>query len=200
MPKEVLFALISTAIYLLWAIPLWRDILRWRTTPHIFTYSLWLTLVWFNIFVLWSNKEFYTLIPTTVAVLSLCFGCIFGLKWIQKIRINWFDWLCFSLGIILVIYYFTSRNILYTVILTTIIDFIAFLPTFKKWWLTPWTESILIYLMSSVGQLFTLFSLYRFENIENTIFWWYLFFANLIFFFMVASRRYYLKWWKSIFE
>ncbi len=200
MEKELLFALISTGIYLTGAIPLWRDILKWRTIPHFFTYIVWLVLVSFNIYVLFSNKEFITLIPIGLMGSSLIFGCIFALRWIKKIHINWFDWICLSLATLLLIYYYFSRNIINTVILTAIIDLIAFLPTFKKWWLQPWTESILVYFMSSVSQVATLLSLSGFANIENMIFWWYLFFANLTFFFMVALRRYSLKWWKSIFE
>ena len=202
MEKELSFACISIGIYLIWAIPLWKDIIRWRTIPHIFTYSLWLILVWFNLFVLWKNKEFYALIPTLLIVLSLCFGCFFWARSIQKIAINWLDWFCLSLGISLLLYWIFSRNIGNTIILTTIIDFIAFLPTFKKWWLTPWTESILIYLMSSVSQVFMLLSLSSswFSNFENALFWGYLFFANLLFFSMVFFRRWYLKGYMSIFQ
>jgi hypothetical protein len=200
MEKELLFALISTGIYLVWAIPYWRDLVRGRTTPHLFTYSLWWMLVGFNVFVLVGNNEHYALIPSVLMFASLTWSTIYGIFIWEKIHINWFDWMCLSLWILLVVYWFSSGNILNTVILTLIIDLIAFLPTFKKWWLQPWTETILVYFMSSVGQVFTLLSLSGFENIENMIFWWYLFFANLIFFFMVAIRRYYLKGWKSVFE
>lgn len=36
MEKELLFALISTGIYLTGIIPYWRDVLRGRTFPHPF--------------------------------------------------------------------------------------------------------------------------------------------------------------------
>lgn len=200
MEKELLFALISTAIYLIWVIPYWRDIVSGRTTMHIFTYWLWWILVSFNVLVLLKNSEHYALIPSGLMWISLTWATLLWFFHLKKIIINWFDWVCLSLWIFLIIYWFLSKNILNTVILTLIIDFIAFLPTFKKWWLQPWTESILIYFMSAIGQIATLLSLSWFQDIENALFWWYLFFANLIFFFMVALRRYYLKWWKSIFE
>ncbi len=200
MEKELIFAVISTLIYLIGAIPLWRDILKWRTIPHFFTYIVWLILVGFNLFVLISNGEFMAAIPTMLMTGSLLFGCVYWLKWFKKISINWFDYLCLVLSVLLIFYWIMSQNILQTVIFTAVIDLIAFLPTFKKWWLQPWTESILIYFMSAVGQVFTLLALSWFQNTENMIFWWYLFFANLVFFFMVAFRRYFLKGWKSIFE
>ena len=200
MSKELIFALISTLIYLIGAVPFWQDVLRWRTTPHLLTYALWWILVAFNVFVLVKNREFYALIPSWLMFVSLSIATIYAIFVWKKIVINWFDWICGTLGILLILYWIYSRNILNTVLLTLIIDLIAFLPTFKKWYLAPWTESILIYAMSAVGQVATLLSLSGFQNIENMLFWWYLFFANLTFFFMVALRRYHLRWWKSIFE
>jgi hypothetical protein len=170
MEKEFLFALLSTGIYLVGAIPYWIDLIRGRTTPHIFTYGLWWILVAFNVFVLLKNSEYYALIPSGIMFASLTWAVIYGLFVWEKIQINWFDWACLSLWILLVIYWFSSENILNTVILTLIIDLIAFLPTFKKWWIAPWTESILIYFMSAIGQIATLLSLSGFQNIENALF------------------------------
>lgn len=76
---------------------------------------------------------------------------------------------------------------------------IAFLPTFKKGWIQPWTETILLYFMGSINQIFTFLAIAS-PNAETSIFWLYLFFANLIFFFMVFSRRWYLQGWASIFK
>ena len=143
MNRELFFALISTIIYLVGAIPYWKDILRWRTIPHVFTYGLWWILVSFNVFVLVRNNEVYALIPSLLMFISLSGATLYAMFVWRKIMINWFDWTCLFLGILLILYWIYSRNILNTVFLTMIIDFIAFLPTFKKWYLEPWTESIL---------------------------------------------------------
>lgn len=200
MEKELGFALISTGIYLIGAIPYWKDVFAGRTIPHIFTYIIWCILVGFNVFVIWKNHEYYALIPNLLMLISLTFATLYGIGRMRLLSINWFDYICLGLWFWLIFYWIYSWNILNTIIFTAIIDFVAFLPTFKKWWLQPWTESILIYFMSAVGQIFTLLSLSSFQNMENMIFWWYLFFANLIFFIMVAFRRYYLKGWNSIFD
>jgi len=199
MEKELLFALISTIIYMVGAIPYWKDVINGRTIPHVFSAWVWLILVWINVHVLWKNEEYYSLIPSVIMFFSLIFWTIFGIFLIKKVQINWFDYGCLVISLLMLLYYFTSNNILYTVIFTAIIDFLAFLPTFKKWWLQPWTESILIYILAWVNQIFTLMALTSLDW-ENTIFWWYIFFANLAFFFMVAFRRWYLKGWNSIFE
>ncbi len=200
MENALLFGIISTGIGLIGIISLWRDILKWRTIPHFFSHFVWLVLVGFNLFVLISNREFIAMVPAIFMTTSLFFCCIFWFWWLRRISINWFDYLCLILSILLILYWIFSWNTLNAVILTVIIDLIAFLPTFKKWWIQPWTETTLVYFMSSLGQIFTLLSLSGFENLENMIFWFYLFFANLIFTCMVLYRRYSLKWWKSVFE
>jgi hypothetical protein len=159
MEKELVFALIGTGIYLIGAIPYWNDVLKWRTTPHIFTYIIWWILVGFNVFVIWKNHEYYTLIPNWLMLISLTCATLFWLKWMKFVSINWFDYTCLGLWFGLILYWLVSWNVLSTVVLTAIIDVVAFLPTFKKWWLQPWTESIFIYFMSAVGQIFTLLSL-----------------------------------------
>lgn len=199
MEKEVIFTIISVSLYLIGAIPYWRDVLHGRTIPHLFSVLVWFILVLFNCYVLWINNEWLWLIPSSLMAISLLFAVIFWIKMFKQIQINWFDYLCLGLSGILLIYYFFSGNIINTVIFTVIIDLIAFLPTFKKGWLQPWTESILIYLLAWLNQIFTVLSLSEF-SMETSLFWAYIFFGNIIFFFMVAARRYYLKGWNSIFD
>lgn len=199
MPKEIIFAIISIIIYLIGVIPYWRDTYSWRTIPHFFSNIVWLILVGFNAFVLFSSKEYLWFAPALLMTMSLIYTTIYGYRWIKKIHINWFDYLCLILAIWAVVYWVLDRNTLNTVIITTIIDLIAFLPTFKKGWIQPWTETILLYFMGSINQIFTFLAIAS-PNAETSIFWLYLFFANLIFFFMVFFRRWYLQGWGSIFK
>jgi hypothetical protein len=199
MEKELLFALISSIIYLSGAIPYWKDVWKWRTIPHLFTVFVWFILVGFNCYVLFSKAEYFWLIPWLISLFSQIFGIFFGVKMFRRIQINWFDYFCLFLAIGLLVYYYFSRNIVSTVILTALIDLIAFLPTFKKWWLQPWTETVFAYFMSWVNQIFTLLALSS-PNLETSIFWIYMLISNCIFVILVLYRRWSLKWWKAIFE
>lgn len=200
MEKELIFALISIAIYMTGIIPYWRDVIIGRTLPHPFSTGVWAIIVWFNSYVLYSSGEYLAFFPSFIMTLSLLiFWVGFGIKQFRKISINWFDYFCLILSILLLLYWFVSKNVLNTVILTLIIDFIAFLPVFKKGFLQPWTETIFATFMAWINQIFTLLAISS-PDPETTLFWLYLLIANTSFFFMVALRRYYLKWWHSIFE
>lgn len=200
MEKEVLFALISILIYLIGIIPYWRDVIRGRTLPHPFSTGVWAILVGFNSYVLYISGEYLAFIPSLLMTFSLLIFWIgYGIRSFRKISINWFDYLCLVLSVILLLYWKISWDVLNTVILTMIIDLIAYLPIFKKWWIAPWTETIWAYFLSGVNQIFTILALSS-PNAETTLFWSYLLVSNFIFVGMVIGRRYFLKGYKWIFE
>lgn len=199
MEKEVIFSLISSFIYIIWIFPYWRDVLRKRTIPHPFSFLVWLIITGFNSYILLINHEYLAFIPGCISCLFLLFWTVYGFYAFRKIRINWFDYFCITLSILFLIYYFLWRNITNAVILSAIIDFLAFLPTFKKGWIQPWTETNVLYFFSAVGNIFALLALIG-PSFETSLFWLYLVIANLVFFIMVILRRWYLKWWESIFE
>ncbi len=199
MEKEIIFSVISSLIYIIWIFPYWRDVLRKRTIPHPFSSLVWLILVWFNSYVLFIGHEYLAFIPGFISCLFLLLGTIYGIYLFRKIQINWFDYFCLIFSILFLIYYFLFRDITNAVILSALIDFLAFLPTFKKGWLQPWTETILLYFFASISNVFALLALIG-TSFQTTLFWAYLVIANLAFFFMVSLRRWYLKWWESVFE
>jgi hypothetical protein len=199
MSQELFFTLMSTGIYLFGAIPYWRDVYHGRTLSHIFSSWIWLILVWFNTYILWKNQEFYAFIPGILMTVSLFMGTIVWYFHMRRISINWFDYFCLILAICGLIYYFFSLNTYYTIILTIIIDILAFLPTIKKWWLQPWSETTIIYFLWWLNQVFTLLAIQG-TSTENILFWIYLLIANMSFAIAIIYRRYSLKWWHAIFE
>lgn len=198
MEKELLFAIISSIFILVGIVPLWRDMLKKRTIPHPVTTWVWIILVWLNLSVLFDSREYYWLIPAGLMLLTLIGETVTWVIFLKKIYINWFDWLCWWLAIATIIYFLYSKNITHTVIFTALIDFIATLPTFKKSWLQPWTETAFNYFIGWFGQLFILLALEA-PDFDTSLFWWYIFFIDTALVLLILGRRYSLKWWKSIF-
>lgn len=199
MEKELIFSLISTLLIIIGITPLWRDIIRWRTIPHPFTVGVWLILVSINIYILYVNKQYIGLLMPIILWVCLAGETLIGSMRIQKLSINWFDFLCLALSMWCLIYIILFQNLLNTAILTVIIDFLAILPTFKKSWIQPWTETAWNFFISWIAQLFTLLALTA-PNTETLVFWWYVFVMDVLLVIFILSRRYSLKWWHSIFE
>ena len=200
MPKEAYFALISTAIYLVWAIPYWRDTIKWRTIPHPFPQMVGVILVGFNGFVLYINHEYWSLVPLIPLLFSIVyFGIGYGILNLKKIHINWLDYLSLISSFIIIIYWYLSRNTINTVILTCILDFTSLLPIFKKSWIAPWTETSIAWFTSMLNVLF-IYLIQDHPTAETSLYWIFYIIMNNMIVFTILSRRYYFKWWKSIFQ
>lgn len=190
----------STGIYLSGSFFYWRDVLRWRTKPHPFSNIIGLTLVGFNFYVLLMRGEYYSLIPLFPLLFSICvFGIGYGIRWMKYIHINWFDYLCFSLAIVMLLYWYFTKNILNTVIFTCIIDVITFLPVIKKSWLLPWTETSLAWFTGILNMGF-LYLAQTDATLETSLYWLTYVTVNALIVSVILGRRYYLKWWHSLFE
>ena len=199
MNKELFFALISIVFFFIGILPYFRDVLKWKTFPHPFSYFVWFILTGFNTLVLLLKWEYISLIPAILNTLSCLTFTFYGIRTIKNIRINSFDYIFLLFALLLLPFYFYTRDVLLTVIFSIIIDFLGYLPTIKKWWLQPWAETLFTFLVIGLAQLFIVFSQETF-TLASSIFWIYACSVNIIFIVAIVSRRYYLKWWKSIFE
>ncbi|GAB0175301.1 MAG: hypothetical protein HHAS10_11800 [Candidatus Altimarinota bacterium] len=199
MTLEIFFAFLSSILVVGGNIPYYSDILRGRSYPHPITFGIWTILVGFNTYVIFLSGEFLALIPSLLMLVSNFVFIIFGIIHFKRIQINWFDWFCLILALFMISYWFFSKNITNTVIITITVDFVAYLPAFKKGWIAPWSETTISYFIPGITQVFTLLSIEK-VTFENSLFWIYLFIANITFVLLVLSRRYYLKGWKSLFE
>ncbi len=199
MSQEIIYALIAIGIILLWIFPLWGDIIKWRTIPHPFTTGVWTVIVGLNLFILYLHGEFIGMAPVILVLTTLIWETIIGILQFKKIHINWFDTLCMISATFCVVYYTIYQNALYTVMLTILIDILAILPTFKKSWLAPWSETAINYFFSGLSHIFIVLSLEA-PTSETMIFWIYIVGINSCLVVFMLSRRWYLKGWRSIFE
>ncbi len=74
---------------------------------------------------------------------------ILSLKWGER-TITRGDWLAMSLSLLAVIPWLFTRNPLWSVILITMIDVVAYYPTVRKSWNKPQEESMTTYALSSL--------------------------------------------------
>ncbi len=199
MTQELLFVIISILILWIGNFFYLRDILVGRSFPHPISYGIWFVLIGFNTYILAGEKEWYSFSIGLFNTLTCIIYAGFGIYCFSKIRKNGFDYFCLFLSFLLIAYWLWTRNNSNTIILTIIIDLIASLPTLKKAWLQPWTETISLYFSSFLVAALTILSL-KTLTFDATAFWVYLIFINTSIINVCIFRRWYLKWWKSIFE
>lgn len=199
MEKEVLIASISSIFYFIGIFPYFRDVLSWRTLPHPFSYFVWFILTGFNTYVLFNQSEYIALFPAFLNTVSCIIFTYYGIKSYKKIRVNIYDYIFLTGALCILPFYFYTKDVLLTVILSIVIDFLGYLPTLKKGWILPWTETLFTFFILGVAQLLILFTQAD-MTIESSLFWIYVFIVNMTFVMIVGARRWYLKGWNSIFQ
>ena len=164
--KETL-AIIAALLSIAGNLPYLLDILKQRVKPHPYTWFVW-TLVSGTVFfgqlakgagigaLPTAASEIFTLI---IFLFSLKYG-FKGIKTIDTI------FLLIALGGIGI--WFLTKDPTYSVIIAVSIDVIAFVPTLRKTWEYPRTETPILYGTNVLRHILALFSLQSY-NIATTL-------------------------------
>ncbi|MEK7185035.1 MAG: hypothetical protein AAB726_00215 [Patescibacteria group bacterium] len=161
-----------------------RGILSGKIKPHAFSWFVWsiLTAIAFVAQVVEGGGAGAWVTGFT-AVISFIFALV-GFGPSSRLFITKSDWF-FFVGALLAIppWYFTGDP-LWSVVIITIVDAVAFVPTFRKAYFHPETENISTYALSSLKFVFGILALEAF-TISTTLYPASLILANGIFIAMV---------------
>lgn len=139
-------------------VPYFRTIFSGKTKPHAFTWLVWgiLTTIAFGGQVVGNGGSgawvtgFTAFISFTIFVLALAKG---------KKDFPSADWLCLAGCMVGLALWAITGNPLAAIILITVIDMLAFAPTFRKSYSKPYSEPAFTYSLSGIKFLVALFAL-----------------------------------------
>ena len=125
-----------------------KGILKGEVKPHAFTWSVWgiLTLIAF-IAQLVDGGGPGAWVTGATALMSFIFAIV-GLGASSRTYIQKSDWLLFIFTLLAIPVWFITENPLWAIVLITIIDAVAFAPTFRKAFHHPETENTWTYFLS----------------------------------------------------
>lgn len=129
-------ALFSSYLYI-------RDIFRGNTKPHTYTWLIWSIVTVIAFLGQWVSGGGPGSWATGVAAIVTIITLILSLngKYGTKDITN-FDKVCLVLAILSILPWVLTKNVLWSVLLATFIDLIAFFPTMRKTWHAPRSESL----------------------------------------------------------
>ena len=166
MPTEIL-VVIASVFALIGNIPYLIDVLRKKVQPHPYTWFVWTLVSGIVFFGQVAKGAGIGAIPTFVAevftLIIFLLSLKYGFKNIQRI-----DTYFFILALLGIIPWILTKDPTISVIVAVSIDLIAFIPTLRKTWRYPSTESSLLYGMNVLRHILTLFSLQAY-NIATTL-------------------------------
>jgi len=188
--KEI-FGLIALIIAFISFFPYLKDIFAKKTTPHIYSWLIWAILQTVATVAILRENSFWSAIG--VASLGLVSLTVFLLSFKYGTKnITLFDTACLAGALIAISFWIFANNVFVSIILITIIDFIAFLPTYRKGYEEPYSETIFLFICSAISNLFSFLSITHY-SIVSSLYVSSLVLTNMMFVIMVLLRRNILK-------
>src|SRR3989344_683850 len=184
---KIILGLTAIALTLLGYLPYLKDTISKKTTPHIYTWFIW-GLVTAIAYGLQVNAgagigSWVTLVVAIVCFIIFGFGLKNGNRDITKS-----DTTFFILSILAMFLWLIAKQPLFSVLLVSFIDMLGFIPTIRKSWKNPFSETLISYEINSVRHGLSILALQEY----NIVTWlypatWVL--ANGLFSLMLIIRR-----------
>ncbi len=168
-------------------VPYIRDILRGKTHPHIYSWLLWgiLTIAIFGIQIS-HHAGPGSFVTIAAGIMSFV---VLGLSFKKgKRNIVFADKVVFVLTMLTMIFWLLAKQPLLAILLACLADLLAFIPTVRKSWHQPFTETLSLYELNSVRFGLAIIALSQYTLI--TVIWpamWAI--GNGLFAIMLISRR-----------
>lgn len=188
--KELISA-VAVILTIVAYIPYYRDILRGKTRPHVYSWSLW-GLLAVLIVALQITGGAGPAIWVTAAAGLLSFGvAILGLRLPNK-DITRSDTVVAVLSIIAMVFWLGVDQPVIALILIIVADLLAFVPTVRKSWKNPYSETLSLYATNSLRFGLTLLAVENY-TILSTLWFAVWVFVNAAFSIVIFMRRRYVK-------
>lgn len=164
--KEVT-AIIAACLAIIGNIPYLRDVVTKKVQPHPYTWLVWTLVSAITFFGQLAKGAGIGAIPTAASEIFTVLIFIFSLQYGFK-RIVRIDTLFLVLCLLGLIPWFITKDPTMSVIIAVTIDVVAFIPTLRKTWKNPTSETSILYSMNVARHILALFSLQTY-NIATTL-------------------------------
>ncbi len=155
-----LAAIIGSACF----VPYIRDIYRKTTTPHVYTWLIWTILQGTVVIAMFNNHAGFGVLSLATGTVLCAFTCILSIKNGTK-NITTFDTICLIGALASICVYIFLKDTLLSIILMSVIDFVGFLPTLRKMYIEPHSETLAMYALFAFSGTFTLLALSEYSLI-----------------------------------
>ena len=187
MNLQTIFAVLASIIGIVPYVPYVRDIFRRKTTPHSYSWLIWTILQVTGALAMFASGAGLGVLYLLIGAVMCAFVFILSLRYGTK-NVTRFDAVCLTGALSATAVWFFLHDAFLSVILVALIDLVAFLPTFRKAYEEPWSETLSMYIFSGVAQVLSLASLSSY-TITTSLYLITLATANAAFTAMVLIRR-----------
>ncbi len=154
---KIIFGFLSSAIALLCCVPYVRDIYKGKTKPHVFSWFLWGVITATVFIVQKEGRSGAGSWVTAMACVASFFVAFLGFFKGEK-KFLLVDWICFFGALFGIILWVFTKQPLSAVVILTLTDGVAYIPTFKKGFSKPFEETLSTWILSALQFIIALFA------------------------------------------
>jgi len=162
---KIIFATLSSFAAIFGIIPYVIDIFKGKTKPHSYSWLIWAILQIIGAVSMFSIGAGWGALSVGVGAVLCSFIFILSLKYgTHNIKI--FDTICLIGALIAIVVYFFLHNPVLAVLIVALVDLLGSLPTLRKAYEEPETETASTYMFSFFSTVLALLalSIFTFEN------------------------------------
>ena len=179
--------IIATTISVISFFPYLKDIFRKKTHPQSYTWLIWTILQVTGVVAMFNNGAGIGALALTVGAFFCAFIFLLSLKYGTK-NITTFDTACLIGALAAIAVYAFLHNPVLSVILITIIDFVGFLPTLRKAYSEPYSETLSLFVLGVIWSTFNIVAISTY-SITTTLYPSCILFANMVCCCVLWARR-----------
>jgi hypothetical protein len=184
---KIFISIVAIVLTFVGYVPYIRDTFIGKTRPHIFSWFIW-CITTYIIYALQKSAgagvgSYVTLVLAGLMFFIFITGLKTGQKYIRKI-----DILFLVLALISIPVWLIAKQPVISIIIVCTIDILGFIPTIRKSWNDPYSETLSLYTITTFRHILSILALVEY----NIITWlfpviWLL--ANLAFSIILIVRR-----------
>lgn len=152
---KFVFAILSSTITVVAFYPYISDIFLRKTKPHAYTWLVWVITQGTAVAALWYGGGKFATISLAVGTLLVVFVFFLSLKYGTK-NITQGDTFVLIMALSAIVVWWQLKNPLLAVFMVSAIDGLGYIPTYRKSFVNPWTETPTLWLAMIVAGVFAL--------------------------------------------
>ena len=185
---KLIFAIVATITIIGGSfLPYLRDIFRGKTKPHAYTWLIWTITQGTAVAGLIKGKGGWGSLSFIIGVALCFFIFLLSLKYGTR-NITKSDTIVLIAALSAIVVWWQLENPLLAVFMVSVIDVLGYIPSFRKTFEDPWTETVISWVFFSIANILTIFALSEY-NLLTLTYLVTITFANLILLAICLIRR-----------
>jgi hypothetical protein len=184
---KIVSSFLSAAIFLAAYFPYFRDIFKKRTTPHAYTWLIWAITQGTAVLGLWYGKGGIGTLGLAVSEIFVIIIFFLSLKYGTR-NITVGDTIAFVAALLAIVVWWQLDQPLFAILMVSAIDALAYIPSYRKTWEEPWSETLISWALFLTGDIFAIAALTEYNTL-TVAYLTTLILCNIIFVILCLFRR-----------